>query len=228
MPLTFAFDVYGTLIDTAGITQSLERLVGDQAGLFSSRWREKQLEYSFRRGLMQDYVDFSICTREALEYTALQLNLPLAEDDKAALLDAYRHLPVFQDTADALNRLTQADHRLFAFSNGLPDDLESLLATAGIRDQFIDIVSVHEIKTFKPNPAVYQHFLQRSGATADLCWLISSNPFDLLGGQSVGLHTAWIQRSQANLFDPWGRAPDLTLDSLAELPESVNRYSCTT
>lgn len=42
MPLTFAFDVYGTLIDTAGITQSLNRLAGDQAPLFSSRWRDKQ------------------------------------------------------------------------------------------------------------------------------------------------------------------------------------------
>ncbi len=222
MPLTFAFDVYGTLIDTAGITQSLDRLVGSQAALFSSRWREKQLEYSFRRGLMQDYVDFSVCTREALEYTSNQLDLPINENDKATLLDAYRHLPAFEDTASALRRLNEAGHRLYAFSNGLPDDLESLLTSAGIRNEFLDIVSVHEIRTFKPNPAVYRHFLQRSSTTANQCWLISSNPFDLLGGQSVGLHTAWIQRSQANLFDPWGKTPDLTLASLTELPESVN------
>jgi len=28
---------------------------------FANLWREKQLEYSFHRGLMQNYADFSIC-----------------------------------------------------------------------------------------------------------------------------------------------------------------------
>ncbi|MCW8883360.1 MAG: haloacid dehalogenase type II [Sedimenticola sp.] len=221
MPLTFAFDVYGTLIDTAGITQNLEQLVGSQAARFSSRWRDKQLEYSFRRGLMQDYVDFSVCTREALEFTATQLNLPIAEPDKKALLEAYRHLPAFADTKAALKRLNDAGHRLYAFSNGLPDDLESLLTSAGIRNEFLDIVSVHEIRTFKPNPAVYQHFLSRSGAAASRCWLVSSNPFDLLGGLKVGLQTAWIRRVDSNHFDPWGKTPALTLSSLTDLPTAV-------
>jgi 2-haloacid dehalogenase len=221
MPLTFAFDVYGTLIDTAGITQHLSRLVGDEAALFSSRWRDKQLEYSFRRGLMNDYVDFSICTKQALEYTATQLMLPIGETDKQALLKAYRHLPAFEDTADTLSRLNAAGHRLFAFSNGLPDDLESLLTSAGIRNEFVDIVSVHEIRTFKPNPTVYQHFLNRSNAEANNCWLVSSNPFDLLGGIKIGLQTAWIRRSESNHFDPWGKSPRLTLGALAELPDAL-------
>ncbi len=38
MALTLAFDVYGTLIDTHGITEMLEEFVGDQAAHFSSRW----------------------------------------------------------------------------------------------------------------------------------------------------------------------------------------------
>ena len=50
---TLAFDVYGTLIDTQGVTVILEQFLGDRAFEFSRTWREKQLEYSFRRGLMQ-------------------------------------------------------------------------------------------------------------------------------------------------------------------------------
>ncbi|WP_321529225.1 HAD-IA family hydrolase [Sedimenticola selenatireducens] len=142
MPLTFAFDVYGTLIDTAGITQSLNRLVGDQASLFSSRWRDKQLEYSFRRGLMRDYVDFSVCTRQALKYTSAQLELPISDAAAQTLLDEYRRLPAFPDVPTALEQLKSAGHRLYAFSNGLPDDLEALLDSAGIRHAFIDIISV--------------------------------------------------------------------------------------
>ena len=53
MPITLAFDVYGTLIDTHGVTVELEKHVGSSADGFSRMWREKQLEYSFRRGLMR-------------------------------------------------------------------------------------------------------------------------------------------------------------------------------
>ncbi len=219
MSLTFAFDVYGTLIDTAGVTQSLQRLIGEQAPLFAARWRDKQLEYSFRRGLMQQYVDFSECTRQALQFTATQLNLPIEPQDQHQLLEEYRHLPPFPDVEEALQSLQNSGHRLFAFSNGVPDDLQSLLHNAGILDLFLDVVSVHEIGTFKPDPAVYRHFLERSRAQAEDCWLVSSNPFDILGGMACDLNAAWIRRTESNHFDPWESAPTITLSSLTGLQE---------
>ena len=51
---TLAFDVYGTLIDTNGVVDLLEKFIGDKAKAFSATWRDKQLEYSFRRGHMQN------------------------------------------------------------------------------------------------------------------------------------------------------------------------------
>ena len=63
MKTTLAFDVYGTLIDTRGVLETLEKWLDTGDALSVSKlWREKQLEYSFRRGLMRDYVDFSVCT----------------------------------------------------------------------------------------------------------------------------------------------------------------------
>ena len=59
MATTLAFDVYGTLIDTQGVTKTLTKWIGDRAEMFSETWRNKQLEYSFRRGLMQSYQPFS-------------------------------------------------------------------------------------------------------------------------------------------------------------------------
>lgn len=60
MQPVLAFDVYGTLIDTQGVTTELERRLTDasKAGEFAKRWREKQLEYSFRHALMGAYVPF--------------------------------------------------------------------------------------------------------------------------------------------------------------------------
>ncbi len=82
MAITLAFDIYGTLIDTHGITESLKPIMGSRAVEFSRLWRDKQLEYSFRRGLMQNYQDFSVCTKQALDYASLFFHVEISEDEK--------------------------------------------------------------------------------------------------------------------------------------------------
>jgi len=217
MTITMAFDIYGTLIDTHGIKTSLAGMIGDRAGVFSNLWREKQLEYSFRRGLMQNYQDFSVCTRDALEYCCKQLGEELTPEQKQQLLQEYRTLPAFPDVEPCLKQLQQGDYRMFAFSNGSADAVTGLLQHAGIEQYFDGVVSVDGIKSFKPNPAVYAHFLRRSGATGSQAWLISSNPFDVIGAVSAGMSAAWVQRSPQAVFDPWGIEPTITVASLTEL-----------
>lgn len=217
--LTLAFDVYGTLIDTHGVVTALQNMVGDQAQAFSQTWRDKQLEYSFRRGLQQDYKNFAVCTRDALEYTCLFYQLTLSQPQKDELLAVYRVLPAFTDVEDALNKLQQAGAKMYAFSNGSADAVEGLLQHAGIRDYFDGVVSVDGLQTFKPNPAVYHHFLQQSGAAAEQAWLISSNPFDVIGGVGIGMQAAWVQRAKTAIFDPWDVEPTTVVNGLDELPD---------
>lgn len=223
MATTLAFDIYGTLFNTQGVVVALERHVGTKAAEFSRIWREKQLEYSFRRGLMQNYADFSVCTRNALDYASSYLKAPLGPKDKEELLSAYGALPVFDDVKDGLARAKRAGFRMFAFSNGSADAVEPLLKNAGIRDYFLDVVSVDEMKSYKPNPGVYGHFLRRAGASGAEAWLVSSNPFDVIGAISSGMRAAWIRRSPDALFDPWGIEPTLTVDSLSGLAEQIER-----
>ena len=221
MAITLAFDVYGTLIDTHGVVVALEKHLGDKASDFSRTWREKQLEYSFRRGLMQNYENFAVCTSNALDYTATYYKAQFTPQDKAELLDAYKVLPAFGDVVEGLSRAKKAGHRMFAFSNGSAEAVEKLLTTAGIREYFLGVVSVDEIKSFKPNPGVYCHFLRRAGATGADAWLISSNPFDVLGAISAGMRSVWLQRSPDTLFDPWGIEPTLTVNSLVDLADNI-------
>lgn len=221
MAITLAFDVYGTLIDTHGVVSLLQKIVGAKAREFSNMWREKQLEYAFRRGLMQNYQNFSVCTAQALEYTSTYYKISLTKEQKQFLLDSYSTLPAFEDVEQSLACLKEANFRLFAFSNGTAEAVETLLVSANIRDFFIGIVSVDDLKSFKPNPAVYSHFLRLSGATGDSAWLISSNPFDVIGAISAGMRAAWVQRSQEAIFDPWGIEPTITVGNLSELSEQL-------
>jgi 2-haloacid dehalogenase len=130
---------------------------------------------------MQKYVDFSACTRQALDFTNASLQAELSDVQRDELLGLYRRLPAFADVEAGLTQLRDDGFRLYAFSNGTQAAVEALLETAGIRSFFIDIVSVDDLSTFKPDPAVYAYFLQRSGAAGGDAWLISSNPFDVIG-----------------------------------------------
>ena len=222
MATTLAFDVYGTLIDTDGLVSKLQETIGEKAGEFSRIWRQKQIEYSFRRGLMQNYETFAVCTRNALDYTCDFCKISLTVKQKDELLELYRTLPVFSDVEESLKCLRSAGFRLFAFSNGSAEAVEILLAAAGIRELFLDVVSVDDLRSFKPNPAVYSHFLRKSGSTGGSAWLISGNPFDVIGAVSAGMHAAWVKRSPEAIFDPWGIEPTLTVASLAELEERIS------
>jgi 2-haloacid dehalogenase len=214
---TLAFDVYGTLIDTHGVIDALQEFVGPQAAAFSQTWRDKQLEYSFRRGLMQNYATFPVCTSEALDYTCASFNATLTSKEKQKLLGVYRLLPAFPNVEPGLTELAVANHRLYAFSNGTANAVETLLKTAGIREAFVDIVSVDELEPFKPNPAVHANFLRRAGTTSSDSWMISGNPFDAIRAISVDMKAAWIKRSPEMIFDPRGIEPTITVENIAEL-----------
>ncbi|WP_243697979.1 haloacid dehalogenase type II [Rhodovulum bhavnagarense] len=221
MTVTFAFDVYGTLINPHGITELIRKHVGDKAPQLSQLWREKQLEYSFRRGLMRLYRDFSVATENALDYASAVFETPLSEDAKAELLTAYRKLPAFDDTAPALNALHAQDSKMFAFSNGRLSDVNSLLENADVAKYLDGVISVDEIETFKPNPDVYAHFNKKTGSNPDTTWLVSSNPFDVIGARAVGWKAAWVQRTTTSKFDPWEIQPTKVISTLAELSGGV-------
>jgi len=222
--LTLAFDVYGTLIDTHGVIVALEKHVGDKAAEFSQMWREKQLEYSFRRGLMKNYETFAVCTSNALDFTCESFKAQFTQQQKKDLLEIYRVLPAFEDVKEGLTSSKESGFRLFAFSNGSADAIEMLLSNAGIRDFFLDVVSVDEIKSFKPDPDVYKHFIKRADSDGANAWMISSNPFDVIGAVSAGMKTAWVRRSAETIYDPWGIEPTITVSSLTELAGQINQY----
>ena len=222
MTMSLAFDVYGTLIDTHGVVDALRDLIGESAPEFSQQWREKQLEYSFRRGLMKDYVDFSVCTRQALDYTAATTGHKLTDSESEGLMKVYTQLPAFGDVLDCLKDARANNARIFAFSNGSSKAVETLLVHAGIWDFFDGIVSVESVQTFKPNPKVYHHFIESTNSAVENCWLISSNPFDVIGALNGQWKAAWVQRNPQVVFDTWGVSPTATIKSLSALQQVLD------
>jgi 2-haloacid dehalogenase len=222
MKTTLAFDIYGTLVDPSSMASHLSRDVGDAAVAFAELWREKQLEYCFRRGLMRRYADFSVCTADALKFTCLRFKVVIDAERQTELMRLYQHLPPFDDALQTLETL-RSTFRLFAFSNGTAAQVDAVLTNAGLRDYFEGIISVDEVQSFKPDPGVYADARCAMGAESSPLWLVSSNAWDIIGACAAGLDVAWVQRSENNIYDPWGIEPTITVQSLTDLVTALTK-----
>jgi 2-haloacid dehalogenase len=160
---------------------------------------------------MQRYVPFSQVTREALAYSCTALGLELSVERMEALMSEYLRLEPFPEVPAALERLSV---KRAILSNGSPDLLEPLVRNSGLK--FDAVLSVDELKIFKPAPQVYELAVKRLRVPKERIGFVSSNCWDALGAKSFGFRVYWINRGGAPL-DRLGFTPDEQVKSLDEV-----------
>jgi 2-haloacid dehalogenase len=79
------------------------------------------------------------------------------------------------------------------------------------------VLSVDELKLYKPSPEVYRLAAKRLGVATNAIGFVSSNCWDAIGAKAFGFSAWWINRTAAPL-DRLGIAPDGILAGLGELP----------
>jgi 2-haloacid dehalogenase len=218
-PEALAFDVYGTLVDPIGISKQLEEYLSDEALRVAEAWRQKQLEYTFRLTCMERYEDFEWVTRKALDYALAATGQELGPEQRDALMARYNHLGRFADVEAGLQRL-EAGRAMVLFSNGTQRMLDALTEAAGLRPYFQGVVSVDEVKAYKPSPKTYRHVAWRLGRPIWEIRLVSSNPFDVIGAEAAGMRAAWVNRS-GGPFDTLRPPPRIVVGSLTELADAL-------
>ncbi|MFK8793993.1 haloacid dehalogenase type II [Planococcus plakortidis] len=210
----FVFDVYGTLFDVIAIKEQCEELFPGHGEAISQTWRTKQVEYFMMRQLMEKYRSFAEVTRSALKYALESEGLESTEAIERQLMDAYLHLPLYEESEAVLRELQ--NHKLVVFSNGSHDMLDPLIENAGIQGLLDEALSVDDIGQFKPAPAAYQYALSRLGIERDEVLFMSSNGWDISGAKNFGFRTAWINRKQAPV-EQLGLEPDYVFSDLKGL-----------
>jgi 2-haloacid dehalogenase len=207
------FDAYGTLYDVHSVVQRCESFFPGAGTRLSQLWRAKQLEYTWLRTLMRRYAPFSVVTREALAHSCEALSLKLGVTQMEALMAEYLMLSPFPEVAKALETMK---HRKAILSNGSRDMLEPLVRDSKLA---LDaVLSVDEVKLFKPAPEVYELAVRRLGVAKERIGFVSSNCWDALGAKSFGFRVFWINRAGAPL-DRLGFQPDRVISRLTELDE---------
>lgn len=219
MPQTsraLVFDAYGTLFDVHSVVMRAGAgIAGDgiSGGLdaLSRLWRQKQLEFTWLRALMERYEDFAQITEAALRTALAQLHIAAGEAQVRRLLDAYLAPALFPDAKTALEKL--ADFPRAILSNGTPAMLGAAVRAAGIESHLAHIISVDQVKAYKPSPKVYQLAVDALRLPAAEILFVSSNAWDAAGAKAFGYRVCWCNRA-GGVMDRLGFEPDFVVTSL--------------
>ncbi|KAK8243566.1 haloacid dehalogenase, type II [Phyllosticta capitalensis] len=235
--IVVAFDAYGTLLSTESIAEKLAEHFGhDKAQTIAAAWRKYQLEYTWRLNSMSCYEPFSTVTANALHHALAEAGESLSAAAIAALMDAYDSLSVFPDVPPCMRALASSTSITpVVFSNGTPamvsNSVQRSPDLAPLAGVFADIVSVDDVRMYKPAPEVYAYLASRVGKTSEEMghvWLVSGNPFDVTGARACGMKAAWVDRQGNGWQDSLGGdkwKPSVVLKGLDELPKVLEEAS---
>lgn len=185
------------------------------------------------------YKPFSAITEASLKHALADSSLAntLSEKDVASLMKAYDSLGLFPDVETGLKALSSnPDLVPYVFSNGTDAMVSSSVnqspALAKYKDVFKGLITVQEIEIFKPDPRVYHHLAKKVGKEGDLnnVWLVSGNPFDIVGARAVGMQAAWVDRAGNGWVDGLGElmdtrcAPTIVVDGVEGAVKGIGRW----
>ena len=212
------FDAYGTLFDVNAACRELSKEVGDNWEKLASLWRLRQVEYTWLRNSMDEYIDFWQITSDALDYAMETLGIENNEL-REELLNLYLKLEAYPEVNDLLKKLKQRGLMTGILSNGSMKMLNSAVDNANIREYLDEILSVEECKIYKPSSKVYDLVKIKMQIGKENVLFFSSNAWDMHAASNYGFKTIWVNRFNAKLERLPGKPIDIvnSLDKIDEI-----------
>jgi len=208
------FDAYGTLFDVNSAAEKCKGKIGDKWESFANYWRTAQLEYTWLRSLMNRHKDFWQVTEDSLDKSMQAFKIDSLMRNE--LLDLYKVLSTFPEVKEVLNKLKKKNYKLAILSNGTPSLLKELVKSNNLDNIFDNIFSIEEVKTYKPDPKVYNIPIKKYQIQKNEVAYLSANTWDVSAGGNYGFSPVWINRNN-NIFDNLDYQPKNEINNLKEL-----------
>ncbi len=211
------FDAYGIPFDVHSAAERCRGDLGDKADQISNTWRTKQLQYSWLRSLMREYVPFWQVTGEALDFAPAEADMEnTALREK--LMNLYLQLSCYPEVPEMLKTLEDNGLQTGILSNGSREMLDSAVENS-VLDSVLDAsLSIDDVGVFKVHPRVYEMATARfSCAPSEVCFM-SSNAWDAWAASHFGFQVAWVNRfGQLREHMPGGTSAEIK--TRTELPQ---------
>lgn len=208
---TIVFDVNETLLDLRGMRPSFEARFGSTELI--APWFGQLLRHSLVATLTEAYQPFDVLAVDALVTVAAKAGSTIDENDARDVVDAMGRLPAHGDVRPALQRLRDAGFRTATLTNSPPSLLGDQLNHAGIADLFDVVMSVDQVRRFKPHPETYRSGAQRLGIPISAMRLVAAHDWDVTGALRAGARAAFIARPGMVLSGA-SATPDIVADDL--------------
>jgi len=206
------FDAYGTLFDFNSAVDICSKEVGEKSEELSTIWRQKQIQYTWLRSMMDEYVDFWQITGDALDYAMSAISV---KNDKLQnrLMQLYKKLELFPEVSNVLNNVKNGNISTAVLSNGTQEMLFNVIEHSNLSHLIDVVISADEVGVYKPHPKVYQLAVNSLGVNPEEICFMSSNAWDAHGAKSFGFKVIWINRYQLP-HEQIPTKPDIIINSL--------------
>ncbi len=210
-PKVVAFDAIGTMFPLDPMRPSLMALGLPSAGLES--WYATAVRDALALTASGDFKPFVTVMEGALDQVLGEQDLAPPRAARQALLAQFKHLPARPDAREALRLVAQARMRSILLTNGSERGTTSMLREAGLDELVQRVVSVEQIRLFKPRPEVYAHAPRQCRVRLSRMALVAVHPWDINGAKAAGCVGAYVSADRP--FASTMRAPDVQASSLA-------------
>ena len=212
------FDAYGTLFDVNSAAEKCKNKIGDKWEPFANYWRTIQLEYTWLRSLMNRHEDFWQVTEDSLEKSMKVFKIDSSMRNE--LLNLYKILSPFSEVPEVLKNLKKKNYKLAILSNGTPSLLNELVKSNNLENVFDDILSIEEVKIYKPDSKVYDIPVKKYKIEKNEFAYLSANTWDVSGAGNYGFNPVWVNRNNS-IFDNLDYVPKYQIENLSKLIDIV-------
>ncbi len=222
-PRVVAFDIVETTFSLETLRPRLSGQVLPGACL--ETWFARTLRDAFALAATDTYAGFRDIASATLAEVAREHGRDLGKAGLNAVLDGFGQLDPHPDAAEAFRVLRNADIRIAALSNGAAETTQALLQRGGLADLVERVISVAEIRQWKPRRGLYLHAAEVLGVAPPALALVATHAWDVHGAKCAGLVTGFVARGQS--FPGTMAAPDVIGQSLAEVASRIAAMSAT-
>jgi len=217
MTTALVFDVNETLLDLGALREPFARAFGDAALL--GEWFARLLHGSLVATLTDSYEDFGSIGRRALVAVASRRGQAVPEAELHEILATMRRLPAHPEVPDALARLRSAGFPLATLTNSSNEMVRAQLEHAGLLEMFDQVLSVEDVRRYKPAPEPYLMAAERLGVSPSELRMVAAHDWDVWGAMRAGCRGAYVARTDVPLM--FGQPPDVVGPDLSVVTDAI-------
>lgn len=152
------------------------------------------------------------------------LERKVSDENAQEVLQMIRRLPPHPDIAEGLDMLKKAGYKMVALTNSTGEVVKEQMKNAGLIEYFEALLSIDEIRKYKPAPETYHTVVNKFGIQPKEAMLIAAHGWDVAGALNAGLKAAFIDRKGKALY-PLAPAPQFTGNTLVPIAEKLRNHS---